>query len=613
MSSEEEESAYSESESSAEEVDKGPTTAPEVPDPERPVLVMYRTTKKGVKKYKEEERSWLYFVAPVGPAEPVAVLRKENYEHPDTLYSIYSKEYYERIPIVPMRIQSLKYRNLKHTPICMRCFRYFGLYEDTERLIALANESSLAQGKNRLLSAEVTNKATATLSIDPEDKKKRFLEAAGLQPKQKKALQRPEDRYDMGRHICQQCRNVLKNAKKLILLKNMGTDKKHKDLSKTKKQKTLRAMFNRKAPKKEVEHAREQWQARIRGQSGALQAPLRVPKLRSAIFAVPKYDEMNEAVEQQEKNKMALDDLIKAKLKDAGLSAEQILVSGVEAFFLIKNKVTGQADLRPLRQSRFWILVNTFRRLNAETKLHEANLFRRALQDTFSDAGLIRAIKFNMLEDDRRFSKDTFKGHIIKARVQGGVEIGPTFSFLHAHIMLTIDHFSNITVALQRDTAVSQAYPEDCLEAQFNENYRRRFEEYGKNVIDMWTEEKESAEYELANNNKMNRDKRETLELLIADLELKIRDNPPERWHPRPAVLMFELIPEERYISKIQAYMVKTMPEAQRREMLKRAGNTEGQLANFVYSVLDERAAQGAHGEPQVSADSSGAFVMGAE
>lgn len=606
-----------------------------VEDPPRPVMT---TPFNGYNVIPgppiEKELTWLHFVYPITNAEPVAVLNEFEYTRTHELYSIYSREFYDRIPLVPMRKQSIKYRHLRDIPICMRCFRRFGPPQEQQRLIEFANRSLLAartvereRGIKRKrietvemrLSARSTNEFTVPFNRapEPDDSGGRlFLNAR------------------KNCHICTVCETTLRNAGKLISLQATAPKDKKEGVSTA----TLKRLLRRNPPTREqVAEAFERWKANIQGHPGGLGAPLAVPKLRSSVIAVPGKEALATAVTKQVDNEIKLKDLIQSKLQDSGIKAEDVLVSGAEAFFLIKNPHTGKNDLRTLRQSRFWILINTFRRLTPDTKVSEANIFRDALNDTFSDRGLKRAMKFNQLEENGRFSMDSFEDHVIKVRVQGGVEIGPVNSFLHAHLMLTIDHISNISVGLQRDTALSKAYEDDCLENQFNESFARRMRKLGEDTLEIWHSQLDAARkqleqvlkerdefYELINQEGrqftpeddlelMRLNDREETELkpLIKAHELKIAHNPPESWEPARAILMFDFMPEERFISKMQAYMVKAMPETQRKELLNKwAGqNPEDHTLDFVYSVLDDRRATNA--APPAQADTSQAFVMG--
>eukprot|EP00741_Cyanophora_paradoxa_P024760 tig00000270_g23903.t1 len=99
----------------------------------------------------------------------------------------------------------------------------------------------------------------------------------------------------------------------------------------------------------------------------------------------------------------------------------EISETGRSVFILNKKNPDGSTryDIRQARQSRYWVL---------------------------SDAEFYKFIRFNMKEENGKYKDDTYANAIIGIRVQGGVEVGPTDGALHAHVLVTIDHISNLQV-----------------------------------------------------------------------------------------------------------------------------------------------------------------------
>eukprot|EP00741_Cyanophora_paradoxa_P024271 tig00021761_g23438.t1 len=162
-----------------------------------------------------------------------------------------------------------------------------------------------------------------------------------------------------------------------------------------------------------------------------------------------------------------------------------------------------------------------------EKVITEINETVARLAQVLSDAEFYKFIRFNLKEEDGKYKDDTFANAIIGIRVQGGVEVGPTDGCLHAHVLVTIDHISNLQV--------------------------------------LW------AKY---------------------DWVVVLKEKEPD-----PPTILAELIPEENYGGRLQEYPTKTLPETQRRDLLKQwsharnQNNTDNNTDGYLFSIFQTESA----------------------
>eukprot|EP00741_Cyanophora_paradoxa_P022337 tig00021441_g21565.t1 len=152
------------------------------------------------------------------------------------------------------------------------------------------------------------------------------------------------------------------------------------------------------------------------------------------------------AVSAQAQNQMAQTSTIAPGSGQEKIRKQDIAAPDMSRIDEILRKSTDtRYDIRQARQSRYWVLFNTHKRLGAAREF-EVEAFRGSLAQVLSDAEFYKFIRFNLKEEDGKYKDDTFANAIIGIRVQGGVEVGPTDGCLHAHVLVTIDHISNLQV-----------------------------------------------------------------------------------------------------------------------------------------------------------------------
>eukprot|EP00741_Cyanophora_paradoxa_P015207 tig00020852_g14678.t1 len=196
----------------------------------------------------------------------------------------------------------------------------------------------------------------------------------------------------------------------------------------------------------------------------------------------------------------------------------EISETGRSVFILNKKNPDGSTryDIRQARQSRYWVL---------------------------SDAEFYKFIRFNMKESGK-YKDDTYANAIIGIRVQGGVEVGPTDGALHAHVLVTIDHISNLQV----------------LWANYDWVVLLKEKEPGTTTV-----------YERLHQILHGKD---------------------------PPTVLASLIPEENYASKLQEYLSKTLPDKQRRDLLKEwsharnTNNTDNNTDGYLFTIFQADAGQ---------------------
>eukprot|EP00741_Cyanophora_paradoxa_P019830 tig00000217_g19138.t1 len=196
----------------------------------------------------------------------------------------------------------------------------------------------------------------------------------------------------------------------------------------------------------------------------------------------------------------------------------EINETGRSVFILNKKNADGSTryDIRQARQSRYWVLFNTHKRLGAAREF-EVEAFRGSLAQVLSDAEFYKFIRFNLKEEDGKYKDDTFANAIIGIRVQGA-----------------------------------------------------------------WNCSKRRADAERILQNAE----------LIDDLNrgrIGMGKDPP--------TILAELIPEENYGGRLQEYLTKTLPETQRRDLLKQwsharnQNNTDNNTDGYLFSIFQTESA----------------------
>jgi hypothetical protein len=108
-------------------------------------------------------------------------------------------------------------------------------------------------------------------------------------------------------------------------------------------------------------------------------------------------------------------------------------------------------EARRKHESNFLITLNTNRSLaeayaSPEAAAHGKNAMRLALEDLSKDASICEVLKFGPKSDHYR--DDWFEDVITKIEWQACVETGPNKERLHAHIWMTVHHYSQIQVSM---------------------------------------------------------------------------------------------------------------------------------------------------------------------
>lgn len=229
-------------------------------------------------------------------------------------------------------------------------------------------------------------------------------------------------------------------------------------------------------------------------------------------------------------------------LREFARSHKQTVLEDGTAYYLIKG------ELRELRQSKYWVTINMRRYVHALEDLRNyVQAFKSALESLFTDKVFCQMIAWRRTTE---FEKDTYSDHVRLIRVYGGLEVGKVQKYLHVHLLCTIDHLSNIQVAWHKCA--------EYVKGRINEwwkGHRAKLLEYVDREINELRDRPELLEQEKAF--------REAIQ------------SRGEYVQGVPTV-QFSLLPEDRYLEKLHAYIVKDLNQNERRSALRRFEQMRG-------------------------------------
>eukprot|EP00741_Cyanophora_paradoxa_P019702 tig00021137_g19019.t1 len=510
----------------------------------------------------------------------------DAYYEDATFWSIHSKQFYDALPeerlrAIPRAFQSAQ----KSPPVCYRCLRLMYEIPSIPRKKGTAEAVAEATAKKEAAYADYAKK------VDKANEWAKAQRPKNKYPpiKDKKPAQLPPV-YPKNSWLCMQCYRFLDERG---LLANLGLQRRKRgDTTAVSAQaqnqmaQTVLGGPKPKASKSAKDMAAAFGQSTIAPGSGQ-------EKIRKQDIAAPDMSRIDEILrkstevrENIEKTKTGLQAARANGLEALEKVITEINETGRSVFILNKKNADGSTryDIRQARQSRYWVLFNTHKRLGAAREF-EVEAFRGSLAQVLSDAEFYKFIRFNLKEEDGKYKDDTFANAIIGIRVQGGVEVGPTDGCLHAHVLVTIDHISNLQVLWAKyDWVVVLKEKEPgttTVYERLGEILAGKFAEAGRRLVEQLQQEAgQDAERILQNAE------------LIDDLNrgrIGMGKDPP--------TILAELIPEENYGGRLQEYLTKTLPETQRRDLLKQwsharnQNNTDNNTDGYLFSIFQTESA----------------------
>ena len=133
---------------------------------------------------------------------------------------------------------------------------------------------------------------------------------------------------------------------------------------------------------------------------------------------------------------------------------------------------------RRIRHSNYFILVNTNKRYQKGKRAEAAaNDMKAALAEVFNKSQIPNYIHINK----KKAPNDEFNPQLFKQiQVQGTVELGPTTQCIHAHVLLTISHYTCMKLDYEaiQDNLKKQLGDEIYVEFQFVRDKMENFKKY---------------------------------------------------------------------------------------------------------------------------------------
>eukprot|EP00741_Cyanophora_paradoxa_P017997 tig00021036_g17378.t1 len=527
-------------------------------------------------------------------------LLDKSYHEPATLWSIHSEIEYDKLPEERLRAIPRTYQSAqKSPPICYRCLRL--MYEATPVPSAKGANTpekiaarEAAQARKDAVYEEyvaVIEKANAWAAKQNGKGKKKGQEPYPL-IKDKKPAQVPTV-SPRNSWLCQKCVTLLGNKGLLVIL---GLQRRKRGDTATVSKQTRDHMVESvlggpkpKTTKKAKDTAADFGSSVIEPNSAQ-------SKIRKAKIVAPSMEDLmatfadaQEVKQNIEKAKTGLQAAQANGLEALEKVITEISETGRSVFILNKKNPDGSTryDIRQARQSRYWVLFNTHKRLG-EAREFEAAALRDSLAEVLSDAEFYKFIRFNLKEENGKYKDDTYANAIIGIRVQGGVEVGPTDGALHAHVLVTIDHISNLQV----------------LWANYDWVVLLKEKEPGTTTVYERLHQILSAKFTAAGQRLVDQKRAEagpqpSIDTMveIAELERMLTEEKIGMGKDPPTVLA-SLIPEENYASKLQEYLSKTLPDKQRRDLLKEwsharnTNNTDNNTDGYLFTIFQADAGQ---------------------
>eukprot|EP00741_Cyanophora_paradoxa_P011926 tig00020567_g11524.t1 len=453
-------------------------------------------------------------------------LLDKSYHEPATLWSIHSEIEYDKLPEERLRAIPRTYQSAqKSPPICYRCLRL--MYEATPARKDAVYEEYVA----------VIEKANAWAAKQNGKGKKKGQEPYPL-IKDKKPAQVPTV-SPRNSWLCQKCVTLLGNKGLLVIL---GLQRRKRGDTATVSKQTRDHMVE---------------SSKIR------KAKIVAPSMEDLMATFADAQEVKQNIE---KAKTGLQAAQANGLEALEKVITEISETGRSVFILNKKNPDGSTryDIRQARQSRYWVLFNTHKRLG-EAREFEAAALRDSLAEVLSDAEFYKFIRFNMKEENGKYKDDTYANAIIGIRVQGGVEV------LWAN-------YDWVVLLKEKEPSTTTVYERlhQILSAKFTAAGQRlvdqkRAEAGPQPSIDTMVEIAE-------------------LERMLTEEKIGMGKDPP--------TVLASLIPEENYASKLQEYLSKTLPDKQRRDLLKEwsharnTNNTDNNTDGYLFTIFQADAGQ---------------------
>eukprot|EP00741_Cyanophora_paradoxa_P019013 tig00021108_g18356.t1 len=474
-----------------------------------------------------------------------------------TFWSIHSKQFYDALPeerlrAIPRAFQSAQ----KSPPVCYRCLRLMYEIPSIPRKKGTAEAVAEATAKKEAAYADYAKK------VDKANEWAKAQRPKNKYPpiKDKKPAQLPPV-YPKNSWLCMQCYRFLDERG---LLANLGLQRRKRgDTTAVSTQaqnqmaQTVLGGPKTKASKSAKDMAAAFGQSTIAPGSGQ-------EKIRKQDIAAPDMSRIDEILrkstevrENIEKTKTGLQAARANGLEALEKVITEINETGRSVFILNKKNADGSTryDIRQARQSRYWVLFNTHKRLGAAREF-EVEAFRGSLAQVLSDAEFYKFIRFNLKEEDGKYKDDTFANAIIGIRVLWA-------------------KYDWVVVLKEKEPGTTTVYE------RLGEILAGKFAEAGRRLVEQLQQEAgQDAERILQNAE------------LIDDLNrgrIGMGKDPP--------TILAELIPEENYGGRLQEYLTKTLPETQRRDLLKQwsharnQNNTDNNTDGYLFSIFQTESA----------------------